>query len=399
ACGEKRCDEASRLRALLPGLKIDEHALEAPGPVSCAPALVIVRLNGAEREPSVLEICKARWPEAGLLAVICGVPENSPVLAAALALADDFLFCPSLPKELPLRSERILSLRRNNPRPGAGAEILPDLPLVGQTPAFLRVIEKTASVARNAAPVLICGETGSGKELVARAIHYRGPRHAKPFIPVNCGALPDHLFENELFGHNKGAFTDASSAEQGLVAEAEGGTLFLDEVDALSPSAQIKLLRFLQNGLTLELPPLRERGADVIVLAEYVLDLYGRRVNPGQPCLSDAARQKLGGYSWPGNVRELQAVMQRAALLKSAGTLHAADIDLPEGKSKALFRHESLRRAKSFVVGEFERNYIANLLARHQGNITQAAKAAGKDRRTLQRLVRKYSLDRAAFKV
>ncbi len=443
ACGEKRCDEASRLRALLPGLKIVEHALEAPGPVSCAPALVIVRLNGAEREPSVLEICKARWPEAGLLAVICGAPENSPVLAAALALADDFLFCPSLAKELPLRSERILSLRRNNPRPGAGAEILPDLPLVGQSPAFLRVIEKTASVARSAAPVLICGETGSGKELVARAIHYRGPRHAKPFIPVNCGALPDHLFENELFGHNKGAFTDASSAEQGLVAEAEGGTLFLDEVDALSPSAQIKLLRFLQNGeyrplgsarslfadarviaatncdlgekvglkqfrvdlfyrlnvLTLELPPLRERGADVIVLAEYFLDLYGRRDNPGEPCLSEAARQKLGGYSWPGNVRELQAVMQRAALLKSAGTLHAADIDLPEGKSKALFRHESLRRAKSFVVGEFERNYIANLLARHQGNITQAAKAAGKDRRTLQRLVRKYSLDRAAFKV
>src|SRR5581483_4602499 len=118
------------------------------------------------------EICKARWPEAGLLAVICGVPENSPVLAAALALADDFLFCPSLAKALPLRSERVLSLRRNNPRPGAGAECLPDLPLVGQSPAFLRVIEKTAGVARNAAPVLICGETGSGKELVARAIHY-----------------------------------------------------------------------------------------------------------------------------------------------------------------------------------------------------------------------------------
>jgi len=291
--------------------------------------------------------------------------------------------------------------------------------------------------------VLICGETGSGKELFARAIHYQGPRRSKPFIPVNCGALPDHLFENELFGHNKGAFTDASSAEQGLVAEAEGGTLFLDEVDALSPSAQIKLLRFLQDGeyrplgsarslfadvrviaatncdlgekvrlkqfrvdlfyrlnvLTVELPALRERGADVIALAEYFLDLYGERDNPARPRLSEAASQKLCDYTWPGNVRELQAVMQRAALLKTAGTLHAADIELPEGKSKDLFRDESLRRAKSFVVGEFERNYVANLLARHQGNITQAAKAAGKDRRTLQRLVRKYSLDRASFKL
>ena len=442
-CNDGGCDELPRLRQLLPALKIVELPAGAPlSRVACAPALVIARVSGAESEEPLLEACRARWPEAPLLAVVCGAPKHSHSLVSLLALADDFLFCPALTNELPLRSERLLCLRRTAASQ-AGTEFLPDLPLVGQSPAFSQVIEKTSSLARSAAAVLICGETGSGKELVARAIHYRGPRHSKPFIPVNCGALPDHLFENELFGHNKGAFTDASSAEQGLVAEAEGGTLFLDEVDTLSPSAQIKLLRFLQNGeyrplgsarslfadvrviaatncdlgekvrlkqfrvdlfyrlnvLAVELPPLRERGADVIALAEYFLDLYGDRDNPARPCLSEAARQKLCGYSWPGNVRELQAVMQRAALLNAGEILHAADIDLPEGKSKDFFRHESLRRAKSFVVGEFERSYVADLLARHQGNITQAAKAAGKDRRTLQRLVKKYSLDRASFKL
>jgi DNA-binding NtrC family response regulator len=443
ACGDGRCDESSRLRQLLPALQIVELSPDAPlSRVGCVPALVIARLNGADSEEAALEACRARWPEAPLLAVVCGAPRHSRALVSLLTLADDLLFCPALTNELPFRSERLLCLQRRAASQ-AGIEMLPDLPLVGQSPAFSRVIEKTASLARSAAAVLICGETGSGKELVARAIHYRGPRHSKPFIPVNCGALPDHLFENELFGHNRGAFTDASSAEHGLVAEAEGGTLFLDEVDTLSPTAQIKLLRFLQNGeyrplgsarslfadvrviaatncdlgekvrlkqfrvdlfyrlnvLTVELPPLRERGADVIALAEYFLDLYSERDNPTRPLLSEAARQKLCGYSWPGNVRELQAVMQRAALLKSGEILHAADIDLPEGKSKDLFRHESLRRAKSFVIGEFERSYVADLLARHQGNITQAAKAAGKDRRTLQRLVKKYSLDRAAFKL
>lgn len=443
ACNEGGCDESSRLRQSLPKLNVIELSHHASlDRVSWVPALVLSRLNGTESEQPVLAACRARWPEVPILAVLCGAPKNSASLTALLGWVDDFLFCPALANELLMRSQRILSLHGRTASPACGEKV-PDLPLVGQSPAFSRVIEKAGSLARSAAAVLICGETGSGKELIARAIHYRGPRHSKPFIPVNCGALPDHLFENELFGHNKGAFTDASAAEQGLVAEAEGGTLFLDEVDTLSSSAQIKLLRFLQNGeyrplgsarssfadvrviaatncdlnekvrlkqfrvdlfyrlnvLTVQLPPLRERGTDIILLAEHFLGLYGNRTHPARPRLSEAARQKLSGYLWPGNVRELQAVMQRAALLESGEILHAADIDLPEGKSKDLFRHESLRRAKSFVIGEFERSYVADLLARHQGNITQAAKAAGKDRRTLQRLVKKYSLDRASFKL
>jgi DNA-binding NtrC family response regulator len=210
----------------------------------------------------------------------------------------------------------------------------------------------------------------------------------------------------------------------------------------LSPAAQVKLLRFLQNGeyrplgssramianvrviaatnsdlrlkverqqfredlfyrlniLSVTMPALRERGEDVIGLAEYFVDFYGARHGGKHPQISIAARRKLANYSWPGNVRELEGVIHRAVLLNTSGTLHAADIELPEGRSKDRLKHESLRQAKSFVIGEFERRYVANLLAEHQGNITQAAKAAGKDRRTLQRLVRKYALNRDSFR-
>jgi DNA-binding NtrC family response regulator len=445
-CGEKHCDELTRLLAPTAFVKIELPSGAALSTAPRAPGVVFIRLSAAADEKRLIETCKARWRDAAIIAIVCNTPvwAGEAKLAPLLALADDFLFCPALSKELLLRSERVLSLRRPKVAlQNETAEPPATLPLVGQSPAFLQAIEKASSLARTDATVLICGETGSGKELIARAIHYQGARRSKPFIPVNCGALPDHLFENELFGHNKGAFTDASSAEQGLVAEAEGGTLFLDEVDALSPSAQIKLLRFLQNGeyrplgsprsiladvrviaatnsdlnekvqlknfrvdlfyrlnvLSIELPALRERDTDVLYLAEHFLDFYRNQEGAARLHLSDAARQKLCSYSWPGNVRELQAVIQRAALLSNAGILHAADLDLPEGKSKDILRDESLRRAKSFIIGEFERSYVANLLARHQGNITQAAKAAGKDRRTLQRLVRKYSLDRASFKL
>jgi two-component system response regulator GlrR len=447
-CGERQCD---LLRPLLARVPSFDGLVELPpsidlAEIPLAPDIVFLRLTTDIGSRQLIESCRVRWRDALIVVILCcrtGV--RSAEMQSALAPADDFLFCSALERELLLRSERLLLFRPpkiafQNPQLKGLSK---NLPLIGQSPPFLAVINKAVNLARTDATVLISGETGSGKELIARAIHYQGARRSKPFIPVNCGALPDHLFENELFGHNKGAFTDATSAEQGLVAEAEGGTLFLDEVDALSPSAQIKLLRFLQNGeyrplgssrsvfadvrviaatnsdlnekvrlkhfrvdlfyrlniLSIEVPALRERGTDVLCLAEHFLDLYGNRDGVERLRLSEAARQKLCNYSWPGNVRELQAVIQRAALLSSAGILHAADVDLPEGKSKDILRHESLRRAKSFIVGEFERSYVANLLARHQGNITQAAKAAGKDRRTLQRLVRKYSLDRASFKL
>ena len=410
------------------------------------PDLVLVRAAKAEDAAPVFECCKSAWPETRIFLVLC--QEATPAHEAILAPSTDFdelIFCGAKEVEWKLRVQRILQAKAPNDCWGIqkNRRHLPGLPLIGESRVFLTAVEKSASLARAGAAVLITGETGSGKEVFARAIHYQGERQAKPFIPVNCGALPDHLFENELFGHAKGAFTDASSAENGLVAEAEGGSLFLDEIDALSAPAQVKLLRFLQNGeyrplgsarslfadvrvlaatnadlkervrlkqfredlfyrlnvLTVAVPPLRQRDDDVLRLAEHFIELYAARAGVDAPRLSAVARQKLLDYSWPGNVRELDGVIQRAVLLNTSGTLHAADIDLADGEPRQMLAHQSLRRAKSLVIGEFERGYVINLLAAHRGNISQAAKTAGKDRRTLQRLVRKYSLNRESYKI
>lgn len=315
--------------------------------------------------------------------------------------------------------------------------------LVGESEIFRRAVEKIALLARSDATVLISGETGTGKELFARAIHYQGPRKDKPFIPVNCGALPDHLFENELFGHEKGAFTDASSAEKGLIAEAEGGTLLLDEIDTLSLSAQVKLLRFLQsreyrplgcskstvadvrvvaatnadlrqrmelkclrqdlyyrlNTLSLSIPSLRERIGDIPCLASYFIARYANQYGRPTPELSVEVLRALRAYSWPGNVRELECAVQRAVTLNTSQTLRSEDFDLPISPIAEMPEQGSLREAKTKAVAEFERSYLSNLLTTCRGNITQAAKAAGKERRSFQRLVRKYGLERHSFQV
>jgi DNA-binding NtrC family response regulator len=447
SCGERHCASPAKLLA---GERLFRSWMQPagcffPSSLSPVPDIVFIRVTKQPEGEQLIEACRARWSNALIVLIVCRPPDAAFTdLQSLVQSADDFLYCSASGRELLLRSVRLLELgRAKTVTPSQQAESgLNALPLVGRSPVFLEVVRKAANMARADAAVLISGETGSGKELIARAIHYQGARRAQPFIPVNCGALPDHLFENEIFGHVKGAFTDASSAEKGLIAEAEGGTLFLDEIDALSAAAQVKLLRFLQNGeyrplgssrsiiadvrviaatnsdlrakvelkqfredlfyrlniLSVSVPALRQRGEDVIGLAEHFVDFYATRQGADRPRLSPAALRKLASYSWPGNVRELAGVIQRAVLLNTSGILHAADIELPEGRSKDLLRRESLGQAKSFVVGEFERRYVADLLAEHQGNITQAAKAAGKDRRTLQRLVRKYALNRNSFR-
>ena len=414
--------------------------------LSVVPDLVFVRAANPGAATPVFECCKSAWPETRIFLVLC---QQAALAHEAILLPstgfDEIIFCGAREFEWKLRVQRILQGKAANDCCGSQRKRrhLPGLPLIGESRVFLTAVEKITSLARVGAAVLITGETGSGKEVFARAIHYQGERRAKPFIPVNCGALPDHLFENELFGHAKGAFTDASSAENGLVAEAEGGSLFLDEIDALSATAQVKLLRFLQNGeyrplgssrslfadvrvlaatnadlkeqvrlkqfredlfyrlnvLTVMVPPLRHRDDDVLRLAEHFIELYAARAGVGAPRFSAVARQKLLDYSWPGNVRELDGIIQRAVLLNTSGTLHAVDIDLADGEPRQMPARQSLRWAKSLAIGEFERGYVTNLLAAHKGNISQAAKAAGKDRRTLQRLVRKYSLNRESYKI
>ena len=446
-----RCAQCDGLVARLGRTRLFDEIIQsdpnmAPALLSIAPDVILVHAANPANDARILECCKIAWPKRCIVLVLCqDMVSTHEAMVPPPSGFDEVVFCCASEIEWKLRVQRILHTKSPDDRRAIqeNRRHFSGLPLIGESTIFLSAIERSATVARADAAVLITGETGSGKELFARAIHYQGERQAKPFIPVNCGALPDHLFENELFGHAKGAFTDASSAENGLIAEAQGGSLFLDEIDALSATAQVKLLRFLQNGeyrplgsarslfadvrvlaatnaelkervrlkqfredlfyrlnvLTVAVPSLRQREDDVLRLAEHFIELYAARAGVDAPRLSAVARQKLLDYSWPGNVRELDGVIQRAVLLNTSGTLHAADIDLADGEPRQMLARQSLRRAKSLVIGEFERGYVINLLAVHKGNISQAAKAAGKDRRTLQRLVRKYSLNREFYKI
>lgn len=406
-----------------------------PAMTSLHPDLVVLCLNGSKTPPRI-ESSRSRWPKARWLAILCRAGELD---NAWLGRVDDFLCCPFHERELALRIERLLSTQRGVARPSD--RLFDQLPLVAQSPVFQRVIDKIPLIADCKHTVLISGETGSGKEVVARAIHYRGQRRGKPFVAVNCGALPDHLFENELFGHIKGAFTDASSTEKGLIAEAEGGTLFLDEIDALSLAGQVKLLRFLQDGeyrpvgssrslhgdvrviaatnadlrkrvaadqfrqdlyyrldaLALAIPPLRERIEDLQPLSEFFLARYAQQHGQEVRKFSPEAMRKLMSFTWPGNIRELESVITRSLTFSRAPILGADDIALPISTTAAKPAVDSLRAAKLSTVQAFERDFLVNLLAKHRGNVTHAAKAAGKERRTFQRLLRKHNLSRDAF--
>src|SRR4029078_2482131 len=307
---------------------------------------------------------------------------------------------------------------------------------------FLQATGMIPILSASRSTILISGETGTGKELFARDIHYCSERRSKPFVPVNCAALPDHLIENELFGHSKGAFTGALLEKPGLLQEANGGTLFLDEINSLSLSVQSKLLRALQdqefrplgstksktvnvkiiaatnadlrhlvetrqfredlfyrlNVLSIALPPLRDRKEDILLLANHSLKVYAKEFGKHNLALSHMAKGKLMSHSWPGNVRELQGVIQRAVAMASGDALEADDLDLPEtgkpevkGPTMALLSREGLSESCSFqdmkarVIEEFERAYLSELLATHHGNISKAARAARKERRAFQR--------------
>jgi len=246
-------------------------------PTAATPDLILLRPS-CEQPLEALCTFRRDWDTTPILGLFCRGWENPQrVLHTLLTGLDDFVSCPFTEIDLFPRLQRLLPGQRvegtASPMKLAGTPLHFEF-LVGASANFLRIIEKIPRLAQPDAPVLILGETGTGKELVARAIHAHSARQRQPFIPVNCGTLPDHLFENELFGHAKGAFTDASSAEKGLVAEAEGGTLLLDEIDTLSPAAQVKLLRFLQHREYRQLGSAKNRVADVRILAATNADLW-----------------------------------------------------------------------------------------------------------------------------
>lgn len=355
--------------------------------------------------------------------------------------AADFIASPLKANDVMLRLWRQLEQsRRQEDLTQTLRERLGLKQVIGESPVFLAEINKIPLVAKCDARVLISGETGTGKELVARAIHYLSPRANKPFIPVNCGAIPADLVENELFGHETGAFTGASTYQSGLIQEANGGTLFLDEIDCLSLSSQVKLLRFLQekeyrplgstkirkadvriiaatnidleeavkdgafrrdlyyrlNIMQFILPPLRERSEDIPLLAHYFLAKYADQLNKHVAYLSPGALQKLMLYSWPGNVRELEHMVERAVVLSKQLFIQGDDIILPVSKSNS--GKESFQSVKKDAVSDFEKRYIQGLLSTYQGNITKAAQAARKNRRAFWQLIRKYGIDPQKYK-
>ena len=306
--------------------------------------------------------------------------------------------------------------------------------IIGESPAFLDKVRCIPRFARCDATVLISGESGTGKEIFARAIHYLSSRAGRPFVPVNCGALPENLVESEIFGHKRGAFTGAASDHAGLIREAEQGTLFLDEIDCLTPQAQVKLLRFLQDGeyrsvgshqilrantrviaaananfnhivcsgkfrddlfyrlnvLALTLPPLRERPGDIVLLAYDFLLKQAVITKTRTRILSLAALNRLLSHSWPGNVRELQNVLMRAIVLSAHEVIEASDINLPDEGPVA--EDQSFRTLKSRAVWRFEHDFLTAALHAHQGNITRAAYAVKKNRRAFWELLRKHNL-------
>lgn len=318
--------------------------------------------------------------------------------------------------------------------------------LIGTSSAFEEVLARLCRFSACDAPVLVEGETGTGKELIARAVHYRSERAGGPFVPVNCAALPEALVVNELFGHEVGAYTGAQGRQSGLVDKARGGTIFFDEVDSLPIPAQAVLLRFLQdqefrplgagstqrgdvrvvaatntrlttlvrtgrfredlfyrlNVLSIVLPPLRARLEDVPLLAEHFL----RRLNQQYPgngrTLTRRAKTALEQHPWPGNVRELENRLHRAYLLASGAVIEADDLDL----GPAVAARDTAPRtgtpcgfadAKARVVEEFERDYLRRLMATAEGNVSAASRMASKERRAFTRLLKKHGINRQQF--
>lgn len=403
-----------------------------------------------ERKLSQSDIAVLRT-EVGLCNVMITHPELLDDCPDACLAAADYCALPCDENDLERRILRSrLLLQQGGQVPDQQAI---EMNMVGKAPSFLSVIQKIRRYALINAPTLITGDTGTGKELAARAIHYSGLHRNGPFQALNCGAIPDHLVENELFGHAKGAFTDARTAQQGLVELAAGGTLFLDEVDTLSPKAQATLLRFLQDGtyrelgsgrekqvdiriisatnqnlnelalqgsfrqdliyrlnaLALSLPSLKHRKQDIALLARHFLHACETNFNLGSKVFHPAALEKMLRHNWPGNVRELENYVQRAYLstdspLITMGpvdeddhattTIAGSSVDCIDNPLDFNFGELGFNRAKQLAVEKFEAEYVSKLLAQTQGNVSEAARIAGKERRCFGRLVKKYQIDR-----
>ncbi len=363
--------------------------------------------------------------------VITGFPDVNGAVASLKQGATDYLTKPFTDEELAVAVERALSklaLRRGTPETRT-----PPVPgLLGESAVMRRVHAQIRRAAQTNATVLLSGESGTGKELVARAIHYESTRAAAPFVPVNCGAIPQDLFESELFGHVKGSFTGANETRAGFFLTADGGTIFLDEIAETSPAAQIKLLRVLQdkqvamvgsskprtvdvrivaatnknlqqlaasgafredlyfriNVIPIDLPPLRERGLDVLALTRHFAAKYANELDRPPLAFSDRVLQLFQTYAWPGNVRELENVVQRLVVMADGPQVDATDLPALMRSSFGSGDAE-LRRS----LAQVEATHIRRVLASVGGNKSKAALILGIDRKTLRSKLLQHEID------
>ncbi|MFN6189989.1 MAG: sigma 54-interacting transcriptional regulator [Planctomycetia bacterium] len=434
------------------GLRV-EHSIEAARAALAADAwdlgIVTARAAAGTNAEALLRTIHEADPDLPVI-VIDDAPAIATARACLQAGAGDYLDAARAEAELEDALARILSasrrrdaeevLRRAVERPYSFEGFL------GASPAMQQVYSLIERVAASSVDVLVTGETGTGKELVARALHQRSRRAAAPFVPVDCGAIPDALMEAELFGHERGAFTGADARRMGLIEFADGGTLFLDEIGELPPALQAKLLRVLQerrvrrvgarqetavdvrviaatsrnldemvergefrrdlfyrvNVVRIDLPPLRARGDDVGLLAEFFANRAAQEMSKPVSGLSMDAYQVLRGYHWPGNVRELQNAVRRAVAMTRSAT--AGVEDLPDdivaaaGRAAGDGAETGFFAQRAAHMAKFERQFLADLLTRHQGDVTAAAREAKLPRGTLYRLMKSHALDGAAFR-
>jgi len=356
--------------------------------------------------------------------MITGYPSIEGAVNAIKIGAEDFLAKPFTDEELLATVGRALDklkARRSGHATGEQATAV-HKGFIGNSKVMQRIFTAITKAASTSATVLITGESGTGKELTARAIHYGSTRSSAPFVPVNCGSIPETLLESELFGHVKGAFTGATESRAGFFHAADGGTIFLDEVSDMSLAMQVKLLRVLQdrevcmvgsnrarkvdvrilaatnksldglvkkesfredlfyrlNVITIFMPPLRERGNDILLLARHFAAQFAAELGKPVPRFSDKALQSLKNYDWPGNVRELENVIQRLVVMTDGDFIEVPDLP-------CLMRFSALRKTGfKRTLAEVEAEYISNVLASVDGNKSRAADILGIDRKTLR---------------
>lgn len=387
------------------------------------------KMDGIE----LLEKVKTEYPDTIVVIITAYGSIESAVKAMRIG-ASDYLLKPFKPDQLSLVMERISNQKKllfeHNYLKGRLEEITRFDNIIGQSPPMEDIFNLIPEVAQSDSSILLIGETGTGKELVAKAIHAKSRRSHLPFIAINCGALQDTLLESELFGHQKGVFTGATHARKGFLEVVSGGTLFLDEIGEISPKMQIDLLRVLEekkitsigsrepvdvdfrlisatsrdlgkgitdgsfredffyriNVIMIDIPSLKKRKEDIPLLIQHFLEKYGHETTKQVDRVTRDATELLKRYDWPGNVRELENAVERAVVLAQSRTLGVKDFAFLRSSPASLSRPLSLR--------EVEKQHIQQILEEYDWNVTQASKALEINRVTLHKKIKRFNLER-----